>query len=216
MAERCAGWLLRHRPPPFDISTVVESFRAGLGEYVDSLETVAPTRVHHDITALRAERTGAGVPSELAARSACWPWTHPGFDVVDLAAEHGCPIADASSAYWSVFEAFDLGWLWDGIGALPRSDRWETQARLALRDDLLSVMASLAHSVIVTAHGSSAAWIAANERSVGKAIAMHKEIRRAESFTLTTLSVALRQLSNLTHTTQAAAAPRSNSVDAPT
>ena len=50
----------------------------------------------------------------------------------------------------------------------------------------------------MTADGSPSDWIANNQRSVGKAIAMHTEIRRAESFDLTTLSVALRQLRNLT------------------
>jgi glutamate dehydrogenase len=48
--------------------------------------------------------------------------------------------------------------------------------------------------------GSPAMWIAANERAMGRALAMHTEIRRAESFDLTTLSVALRQLRNLTLT----------------
>ena len=96
-----------------------------------------------------------------------------------------------------MFEAFDLLWLWEGIGALPRSDRWQTQARSALRDDLLSVLASLTRIVLRRPTGSPADWIAANQRSVGKALAMHTEIRRAESFDLTTLSVALRQLRNL-------------------
>ena len=67
-----------------------------------------------------------------------------------------------------------------------------------MRDDLLSVLASLARTC--SAHGRwlQPDWIATNQRSVGKALAMHTEIRRAESFDLTTLSVALRQLRNLT------------------
>jgi glutamate dehydrogenase len=88
--------------------------------------------------------------------------------------------------------------MWDGIGALPRSDRWQTQARSSMRDDLMNVMAELTRSVMRSAHGSPDKWIAAHERAVGRTIAMHREIRRAESFDLTTLSVALRQLRNLT------------------
>ena len=67
-----------------------------------------------------------------------------------------------------------------------------------MRDDLLAVLAALTRNVLRTADGSASDWIANNQRSVGKAIAMHTEIRRAESFDLTTLSVALRQLRNLT------------------
>ena len=47
-------------------------------------------------------------------------------------------------------------------------------------------------------HESVAHWISSNERAVGRVIAMHTEIRRAETADLTTLSVAVRQLRNLT------------------
>jgi glutamate dehydrogenase len=63
----------------------------------------------------------------------------------------------------------------------------------------LSVLADLTRNVMRLG-GSPATWIAANERAVARALAMHTEIRRAESFDLTTLSVALRQLRNLTLT----------------
>jgi glutamate dehydrogenase len=51
--------------------------------------------------------------------------------------------------------------------------------------------------VIDSAGGSVDAWVDANERSVARAQAMFTEIRRAESYDLTTLSVALRALRNL-------------------
>jgi glutamate dehydrogenase len=88
-------------------------------------------------------------------------------------------------------------WLWDGIGTLPRSDRWQTQARSAVRDDMLTALVELTETVIGTAGGSVEQWLGANERSVARAQAMLTEIRRAERYDLTTLSVALRQLRNL-------------------
>jgi glutamate dehydrogenase len=59
------------------------------------------------------------------------------------------------------------------------------------------VLATLARLALRSPAGSPAQWIRSNQRSVGKALAMHTEIRRADSFDLTTLSVALRQLRNL-------------------
>jgi glutamate dehydrogenase len=158
---------------------------------------------------LRETRVLAGVPLGLAARSARWPWLHTGFDIVEIAHSESCNVADAATAYWSVFDAFDVGWLWDGVGALPRSDRWQQQARSVVRDDLMTAIADLTRNVIRTADGSPAEWIEANERAVGRALAMHTEIRRAEMLDLTTLSVALRQLRNLTLT--AVAAPATDS-----
>jgi glutamate dehydrogenase len=163
----------------------------------DSLDSLVTGRVKADIEALRMERIELGVPPHLAAQSARWPWMHTGFDIIELAHTESCDVVDAATTYWSVFDAFDVGWLWDGVGALPRSDRWQEQARSSLRDDLMTALADLSRNVIRSGGGSPADWIAANERAVERASAMHREIRRAESFNLTTLSVALRQLRNL-------------------
>jgi glutamate dehydrogenase len=200
MTERGTFWLLRHRRPPLDIGEAVDTFSAGLAFLCDSLDDVVSGRVLDDVDRLREARVAAGVPLTLAARSARWRWLHTGFDIVEIAHTEACNVADAATAYWAVFDAFDLGWLWDGVSALPRSDRWQEQARSALRDDFLSVLAELTRNVMRVGDGSPATWIAANERAMGRALAMHTEIRRAESFDLTTLSVAVRQLRNLTLT----------------
>jgi len=62
----------------------------------------------------------------------------------------------------------------------------------------MNVIAELTRKVMRSDTGSTQDWIDANQRSVARTVAMHQEIRRAEGFDLTTLSVALRQLRNLT------------------
>ena len=203
MAERGTMWLLRHRHPPLDIAGAIATFEPGLRLLGDSLDELVDCVVAERIATSGAELEASGLPPSLARRAARWPWLHPGFDIVEMANAEGCAVAEAATAYWSVFESFELVWLWDGIGRLPRSDRWQTQARSSLRDDLMSGLANLTAHVIRAADGSPEAWIAANERAVGRAMAMYNEIRRAESFDLTTLSVALRQLRNLTLTSGA-------------
>ncbi len=198
MTERGTFWLLRHRRPPLDIGEAVDTFSAGLAFLGDSLDDVVSGRVLDDIDRLREARVVAGVPVALAARSARWPWLHTGFDIVEIAHAEASNVADAARAYWAVFDAFDLSWLWDAVAALPRSDRWQEQARAALRDDLLTVLAELTRNVMRVGDGLPSTWIDTNERAVARALGMHTEIRRAESFDLTTLSVALRQLRNVT------------------
>lgn len=155
-------------------------------------------RVADEIEQLRIKRVELGVPEALAASSARWPWLHTAFDMTRLANEEGCAVSVAASVYGDVFEAFDMGWMWNGIGLLPRSDRWQTQARSSMRDDLMNVIAELTRRVMQSESGSAHDWMEANQRAVARTVAMHQEIRRAESFNLTTLSVALRQLRNLT------------------
>jgi len=202
MVERAALWLLRHRRPPLDIGAAVAHFRAAISTLAVTLDQHLAGGMRDRTFAVEASHLAAGVPEALAQRAATWPLLHTAFDVVDLAARREANVAAVASAYWHVFELLDIGWIWDAIGALPRSDRWQTQARSALRDDLLVALADLADDVLHA--GGATAWASANERLVNRTAAMFTEIRRAETFDLTTLSVALRQLRNLALVTQRA------------
>jgi glutamate dehydrogenase len=154
-------------------------------------------RIADFVHSVEAGRIAANVPEDLAQRSAVWPVLHTGFDMVEVADLHVCTVTEVASAYWSVFDRLDLLWLWEAIGALPRSDRWQTQARSVMRDDLMTALSELASTVIATAGGSVERWFASNERSINRATSMITEIRRADRVDITTLSVALRQLRNL-------------------
>jgi glutamate dehydrogenase len=203
MAERGALWLLRHRRPPLDMAAAVAQFRPGIDALMATMEPALAGRMRAIVHSVEASRLAAGVPEDLAERAGVWPLLHTGFDLVEVAEAQHRRVAEATRVYWRVFDHLDLTWLWEGIGTLPRSDRWQTQARSALRDDLLTALTELTSAVLDRAGGSIDAWVAANERTITRTAAMFTEIRRAESYDLTTLSVALRQLRNLALTTVA-------------
>jgi glutamate dehydrogenase len=199
MLERVVLWTLRHRRPPVDIAAVVEQFRTPMAALAVGFDEVLSGRMRDQVFAVEASRLAAGVPEQLAQRSAAWPLLHTGFDIVELAQREGADPIEVARSYWAMFDTVEVGWLWEAIGALPRSDRWQTQARSALRDDLLAVLADL--TADARALGSVAAWSTTNERAIARTGAMFTEIRRAERFDITVLSVALRQLRNLALTT---------------
>ncbi len=201
MVERGALWLLRHRRPPIDMAVAVAQFRPGIAALASALEPALGGRMLAGVHSGEASRLAAGVPEELAERAGVWPLLHTGFDLVEVAGAHGRDVAEVAAVHWQMFDRLDLIWLWEGIGQLPRSDRWQTQARSAVRDDLLTALAELTTAVIESADGSVDGWLTANERSIARANSMFTEIRRAETYDLTTLSVALRQLRNLALTT---------------
>ncbi|MEY2401215.1 MAG: glutamate dehydrogenase, partial [Ilumatobacteraceae bacterium] len=148
MVERGALWLLRHRRPPLDIGAVVAEFRPGIGELTTTFETHLRGKMRDQLFANEAARLAANVPETVAQRSVVWPLMHTGFDVIDLAHRQNRTVRETAAAYWQVFDALDLGWLWDAVGMLPRNDRWQTQARSALRDDLLAALADLADEAL--------------------------------------------------------------------
>jgi glutamate dehydrogenase len=200
MVERGALWLLRHRRPPLEIASVVAEFRPGISELASTLETHVRGKMRAQLFANEAARLAAGIPEMVAQRSVVWPLMHTALDIIDLADRQHLAVRETAAAYWDVFEVLELGWLWDAVGMLPRNDRWQTQARSALRDDLMGALADLADDALYV--GGAREWASANERVVSRAMAMFAEIRRADAYDLTTLSVALRQLRNLVLITQ--------------
>jgi glutamate dehydrogenase len=203
MVERGALWVLRHRRPPFGLGETAAHLKPGIDELATSLGSMLRGRMADVVMSGEASRLAAGVPEELAERAGAWPLLHTAFDLVDLSKSTGRPIRALAAMQWELFAALDLMWLWEGIGSLPRSDRWQTQARSALRDDLLSTLAELTRAC-VSSGGSVEEWQSINARPVARVGSMLTEIRRAESFDLTTLSVALRQLRNLALTSRSA------------
>ena len=196
MAERCVLWLLRHRRPPIDLTATTQelsdAMRALSSRYDEFLRGQLAATTH----STWASRLAAGVPDGLAERSSVWPLLHTAFDVIDIASRHHCEQRTVAAVYWRLFEALDVLWLWDGIGGLPRSTRWETQARSALRDDLLIGLADLTTDVLRDG-GDVDAWLVQNERSVARVTTMFNDVRRSDTFDITTLTVGLRQLRNL-------------------
>jgi glutamate dehydrogenase len=190
-------WFLRHRRPPVDIALEVARFREPVQAFATGLADCMRGALRDAVDAMTAHRIAQGVPAGLAGRSATWRLLHTTFDVIELAERVGVPPHDACVSYWGLFDRLELMWLWDGIGALPRSDRWQTQARGSLRDDLLSALSELTENVLDSPERTVDRWWSANQRSVQRAMAQLTEIRRADAFDITNLSVGLRQLRNL-------------------
>jgi glutamate dehydrogenase len=203
LVERSVMWLLRHRRPPLAIAATVEEFRAGVQALMRELGPLIRGPLAEQTFALAAERVVAGVPGDLAERSSVWPVLHTAFDMIEIARSAAVPVGRVAATYWDLFEELELTWLWNAIGRLPRNDRWQTHARAAMRDDLLTALADLA-GVVVEANASAGQWTAANGRAVQRAREVFSELRRMPTFDLTTVAVGLRQLHNLVLSTEPA------------
>jgi len=195
MAERSTLWLMRHRRLPLDIGAAVSDFRVGVETLATGLDPHLTGRMRAEVFATEAGRLAAGVPESLAERSVTWRLLHTAFDIVDLARRSGRDVGEVATHYWATFERLDLWWLWEAVGRLPRATRWQTQARGALRDDLVGALADLTDDVLGA--GDVEAWWAHNERLIGTSVAIFGDLRRVEVHDVTTLSVAVRQLRTL-------------------
>ena len=177
----------------------VAQFKPGLTELAASLEPVLVGRMADVVHSVEASRLTAGVP-ERARRAGrrCGRCCTPGSTSSSSPAPTGWASPTLAAIEWAMFDRLDLSWLWDGIGGAaplrPLADPGPLGAARRPADG-----AGRAHrdgGRQRRRHRSTAGWPPTSGRS-SRAQAMFTEIRRAETFDLTTLSVALRQLRNL-------------------
>jgi glutamate dehydrogenase len=204
--ERSARWLLRNRRRPLDIAETVARFAAGTSALADALAVLDPSG-RAEANALVA----AGVPQQLAERVAFSETLVPSLDIAEIAASSGLDVTSVAEVYFGLGTSLDLNWLRDRVVALPRDDRWEAMARAALRDDVYAEQAALTAEVIrsgsdgVSARERIETWSAQNADAVERCLQVLGDIKAGGAGDLARLSVAVREIRNLTQSSEAAA-----------
>jgi glutamate dehydrogenase len=208
LVERATRWLLTSRRAPLDIAATVRAFEPGATTVVAGLPELLSPAEAESLRVVADSYTAQGVPPALAQRVAGFGAAYSALDVVEVAGATGRPVEEVAAVYFALDSVLELGLLRDQILALPRTDRWQTLARAALRDDLNATQAALTASVLgITEVGEPekriAAWTELNSAAVARAGQVLDDIVAGEVYDVATLSVALRQLRGLTQTSTA-------------
>jgi glutamate dehydrogenase len=167
----------------------------GAATVAQLLPEVLPTagqRVHRVVT---GELVGDGVPGELAARVAGFEELFSALDIVEVAMADDHPVEDVARTYFALEERLQFRWLRDLINELPRDNRWQSLARLALRDDLYGQLRDITAAALV--FGSVDAWLDRKAPALGRCEQVLADIRATGIFDLATLSVGLRETHGL-------------------
>jgi len=203
LTERGARWFLLNRKHPIDITEQVEAFSAGVTEVCAQLPKLLNGADAQQLASATAELVEFGVPEELAARVAVAGSAYSALDIVEVAKETGRGPGEVAEGYFDLVDRLGIGALRDRITALPRTDRWQTMARAALREELYAAQAALTFDVLAAAPGEAdpdvrfSVWVNKNQAAIERARAVLTEISSADSFDLAILSVALRTIRTL-------------------
>jgi glutamate dehydrogenase len=213
LIDRAVRWLLQNRRSPLDVPGETGALQPGVSRLLPQLGNLI-CGVERD--ALRAHTealVGQGVPAEVADWTARVNYGFGLLDVVEAAAKAGLDstgggVDQAAGIYFVLSERFRVDAVLSKISALPREDRWQTLARMALRYDLYAALAALTLEVLVSTSPEadpparvfeweqrSAASIARARNAIGEF-----DTSRAD---LAALSVLLRQIRTLVRTTAA-------------
>ena len=176
--------------------------RRALDQYAAALPDILPATEKGAFGSAAARLEKEGVPHELAARCAAFEPMFYALDIVDVAHSVQRDIEPVARLHFALAGELDFPWIRARIGALPAETHWHTLAKAALRDDLASMLRALAAEAL-RADGAAdpasqiAAWKARNAVLYERVRQVLGELRAAETPDLAMLSVAMRELRNL-------------------
>jgi glutamate dehydrogenase len=208
LVERASRWLVLRRSDR-GAEGVVDFFGERIQQVLTGDPGLAGLLSGRDLAAYEQRRDAlleGEVPRDLAERIAALPPSYALLSVVETAASEDLPAETVARVHFALGERLGLSSLLTRILALPRSDRWETTARAALRDDLHAVHALLTAQALAASSDDDpapvrvATWEETQPHVVARAASTLEEVC-AEEPDLARLSVGMRVVRGLVATT---------------
>ncbi|MFI7021880.1 NAD-glutamate dehydrogenase [Micromonospora sp. NPDC049900] len=208
LLDRAVRWLVTNRRSPLDVPAEIARLREGVAELLPKLETLFYGTEREGIAAHIDSMTERGVPRELAERNTRLMYSFGLLDVVETAAGSGRDVSEVASVYFVLSNRFRVDSLLSKISLLPREDRWQTLARMALRYDLYAALAALTGEVLDSTPGDLSPAERVQQWEQSNATSIHRAERAMGEFDesradLAALSVLLRQIRTLVRTSSA-------------
>lgn len=201
--DRASRWLLMNRPQPIAIRADIKRYQDGVRALASAVPAWRPGHIADDLLGRSRRVHGLGAPRDLTEEVFLLIHRFPLLDVVDVADICGRDPEEAAALYYALDEHFEIQRLLNAAGRVAATDRWGTQARLAIRDDLYAALRALTIDVLATTDAGDstgqkiAHWEALSRSRLARTTASLADIFSADRYDLATLSVAARQVRSL-------------------
>jgi glutamate dehydrogenase len=204
--DRAVRWMVSNRRLPLDVPAEIARFKPGVTELLPQLNQLFCGDEREALDHNCEQLCGLGLPRSLAEQVTRIMYGFGLLDIVEVAAKNNHEVDEVAGIYYTLSEQFQVDNLLSQISRLPREDRWQTLARMALRYDLYAALAGLTAQVLnSTASGGTAEarmkeWAQANATSIARTRNAIGEIDASRG-DLAPLSVLLRQIRTLVQVT---------------
>jgi glutamate dehydrogenase len=203
LLDRATRWFLQTRGGSLDVRSEIERFGPVVAAHAAEIPASLRGKERERFERLVERFVALGAPADLASQVASALDVFALLDIVDVCLRVGESPETVVPLYFATSERFDVDRTLVRITALPRSDRWSSLARQALRSDLYAVVAGLTAGILLSTPGDLspserlALWEAAHAEGVARARSTLDDIGTVDEPDLATLSVALRVMRNL-------------------
>jgi glutamate dehydrogenase len=208
LLDRAVRWLVSSRRSPLDVPGEIDLLRPGLIELLPRIDTLFRGAELESLRAHADALVSRGLPEDLADRAIRLIYAFGLLDVVETATSTGRDVGEVAEVYFVLSAQFRVDELLSQISLLPREDRWQTLARMALRYDLYAALAALTAEVLTSTPSNLPApqrvhaWEEANASSISRTRNAIGEFGDSRA-DLAALSVLLRQIRTLVRTSAA-------------
>ncbi|MFK0195712.1 NAD-glutamate dehydrogenase [Kitasatospora sp. NPDC090308] len=202
LVERATRWMLNNRQP-LDIADTIAFFHDRVNQVWDALPKPLAGEDLAWFESVHRELSEAGVPDDLATRIAGLSSAFPTLDIVGVADRSDADVMEVAELYYDLGDRLQISHLLDRIIDLPRTDRWSSMARAAIREDLFAAHAALTADVLAAGPAGSGtderytAWADLNSTLLSRARTTLDDIRGSGNYELSSLSVAMRVIRTL-------------------
>ncbi len=206
LIDRAGRWLLNYRPQPLAVGAEINRF----AKKVQALTPRMSEWLRGDDKAIvekeAAEFASQGAPDDLAYMVAAGLYRYSLLDIIDIGDITEIDAAEVADTYFALMDRLGTDSLLTAVSELPRLDRWQSLARLAIRDDIYASLRSLSFDVLAVGEPDEsgeekiAEWEHMSASRVERARRTLSEIQESGAMDLATLSVAARQIRRMTRT----------------
>ncbi len=206
LIDRAGRWLLNYRPQPLAVGAEINRFAAKVKALTPRMSEWLRGDDKAIVEKEAAEFTAQGAPPDLAYRVAAGLYRYSLLDIIDIADITEIETAEVADTYFALMDRLGTDSLLTAVSELPRTDRWHSLARLAIRDDIYASVRSLCFDVLAAGEPDEsgeqkiAEWEHISASRVERARRTLNEIRESGATDLATLSVAARQIRRMTRT----------------
>ncbi|MFJ5926249.1 NAD-glutamate dehydrogenase [Kitasatospora sp. NPDC092948] len=203
LVERATRWMLGNRRQPLDIAGTIAFFHDRVNQVWDSLPKPLRGEDLAWYESVHQRLVSAGVPDELAGRMAGLSSAFPTLDIVGVADRSDADVMEVAELYYDLGDRLEISHLLDRIIELPRTDRWSSMARAAIREDLYAAHAALTADVLAAGPAGAGPeerytdWAELNGTLLSRARTTLDDIRGSDNYELSSLSVAMRVIRTL-------------------
>ncbi|MET4611416.1 glutamate dehydrogenase [Rhodococcus sp. PvR044] len=202
--DRASRWLLANRPQPLDIGAEVERFAPRLVRHAHLVPDWLRGQELADLHARVAASVDAGVPHDLAARVHLLLDQFGLLDIIEVADVSGRDVPDVAELYYALSQHLGAVHLLQSVSRLSYDNRWNSLARLAMRDELYGSLRALCLDLLgnPASAGESTAemigrWEVRNSTRILRARSTLDAIFENSSVDVAAMSVAVRQIRSL-------------------